>query len=76
MIILALILALVLYSRWAIVHVHGNYNERPWFDQYENGDIIWYKGCRATVIDRKTVDMVIRRHLVGLLPWVKRRNRI
>jgi hypothetical protein len=75
MIILALILALVLYSRWAIVHVHGNYNERPWFDQYENGDIIAYKGGRATVIDKKTVDMVIRRHLVDLMPWTKRGNK-
>jgi len=64
----------VLLVRWQIVHIHGTYRERPWFDQYKNGDTLWYRGCRATVIDRKTVDMVIRRHLVGLLPWVSRRS--
>ena len=72
MILLTAIIIFVLILRWQIVHVHGTHQERPWFDQYKNGDIIWYKGSRATVIDKKIVDMVIRRHMTGLIPWVKR----
>ena len=31
------------------------------------GDIITWNGYRATVIDPKTTDMVIKRHLIGLI---------
>lgn len=73
--ILATLIIFILIARWQVVHLHdGYYKARPWFEQYHVGDTIYWRGCKATVIDRKTCDIVIRRHIVGLLPfWPRKR---
>jgi hypothetical protein len=65
MIMLAAIIILVMYERWAIRHLHTTY-ARPYIGVFRVGQIVYHLGVKATVIDCKTVDMVIRRHLVGL----------
>jgi hypothetical protein len=67
MVIAALAIALVVVLRWQIVHVHAHKRDRAWFDQYAEGDTLTYRGCRATVIYKGAHDMVIRRHLIGLV---------
>lgn len=70
MILLAAAVAFYLITNWQVVHLH-DIRPNPWFKDYKNGDIIYWHGFKATVIDKKTVDMVVSRHLVGLLPWYR-----
>jgi hypothetical protein len=66
MILLAFLIALVMYERWAIVHLHTTYAD-CYNAHFKNGDIVYHLGVRATVIDCKTTDIVLRRNLLGLL---------
>jgi hypothetical protein len=65
MILLAAIIAFIMLSRWQTVHLHTTY-AHPYIGIFHNGQVVYHLGCKATVIDVKTVDMVIRRHLSGL----------
>jgi len=65
MILLACLIALVMYERWAIRHLHTTYAD-CYNKRFKNGDIVFHLGARATVIDVKTCDMVIRRHISAL----------
>lgn len=66
MIILTVIICWVMLIRWQVRHIH-NRGEFMFYEHFRNGDIIRWNGYRATVIDVKTTDMVIRRHLIGLV---------
>ena len=74
MILLASLIIFIVIARWQVIHLHDARDyHNPWFKDYKNGDLIYWRGLPATVIDKKTVDMVIKRHLVGLLPlWPRR----
>jgi hypothetical protein len=65
MILLTALIALVMYERWAIVHLYTTYADY-YNAHFKNGDIVYHLGVRATVIDCKTVDLVIRWHISGL----------
>lgn len=66
MIILAVLIVFFMYQRWSIVHLHTS-GDRQYVNIFKNGDIVYDLGVKSTVIDCKTVDMVIRRHLSGLI---------
>jgi hypothetical protein len=69
MILLCLAITFILLERWQVKHIHTDYNHRIFVNDYKNGDIIVWHGFVSTVIDVKTVDIQIRRHITGLFLW-------
>ena len=69
MIILTAMISWVLLIKWQVRHIH-NRGEFMFYDRYHYGQVITWNGYRATCIDVKTTDMVIRRHLAGLVKRV------
>jgi len=65
MIIATAFLAFFMLVRWQIVHLHTSYS-RPYIGVFHVGQTVYHLGVKSTVVDVKTVDMVIRRHLIGL----------
>jgi hypothetical protein len=65
MILLAALIAFVMIVRWQVVHLHTTYAD-CYNAHFKNGDIVYHLGVKATVIDCKTCDMQIRRHISGL----------
>jgi hypothetical protein len=67
-VILTILICGLFLVRWQVIHVHTTYERGPIFcTLYKYGDLVYYLGCPATVIDVNTTDIVIRRHLIGLI---------
>ena len=66
MIILTILICWIMLLKWQVRHIH-NRGEFMYNALYKYGDVITWNGYLATVIDPKTTDMVIKRHLIGLI---------
>jgi len=74
MIILIIVIIWYILLKWSVRHIHTDYTHPTYCSYIKNGDIVYWRGCRCTAIDVKTVDLVLRRHLIGLLyRWPKDR---
>lgn len=66
MILLAIVIIWIMLTKWQIRHLHTVY-ENDYISKYKVGQRVLHHGVWATIIDLKTVDMVIRRDLSGLV---------
>ena len=62
MIVLTICIAYIILLKWQVVHLH-------WQDcsHYRIGEVIMYRHYPSTIVFMTSTDMLIRRHLAGLV---------